>query len=268
MLFIATPIIKAKNWINLPIIFKLLIFIITNILFYSGILGYTENGQYLGIYIAFYTIVAFILMMIRRLIPFFIENAVSKNIKLKNSKFLDLSSMILFIVFSIDTIFFKTSIIQISGLLLFIVHSIRMLYWYDGEIWNKPLVWSLYVAYGIINLASLLTIVNYFIILPIGVAIHNFSIAIGLITLSMMSRVTLGHTGRNVFAPPKVRTLSVIFSMLIISFIFRVITIIFWAEYYQQFIIIAQLLWIFAFGLFIFIYSKMFFQKRVDGLFG
>lgn len=266
LLFITIPIIKAKNWQNLPIVFKLLTFTIANILFYSGALGYTENGQYLGIYIAFYTVVALILMMIRRLIPFFIENAVSRNIKLKNSKWLDLSSMVLFIVFAIDTIFFKTLITQLSALLLFIIHSIRMLYWYDSEIWNKPLLWGLYVAYGMINLAFLLTVINHFITLPINVAIHSFAIAIGLITLSMMSRVSLGHTGRNVFAPPKV--LSVIFSILVVAFVFRVIAVIFWSEYYQQFIIISQLLWIVAFGLFVFTYSKMFFQKRIDGSFG
>jgi uncharacterized protein involved in response to NO len=266
LLFITTPIIKAKNWQNLPIVFKLLTFTIANILFYLGALGYIENGQYLGIYIAFYTVVALILMMIRRLIPFFIENAASRDIKLKNSKFLDLSSMVLLIVFAIDTIFFKTAITQISALLLFIIHSIRMCYWYDSEIWNKPLLWGLYVAYGMINLAFLLTLIDHFITLPVNVAIHSFAIAIGLITLSMMSRVSLGHTGRNVLDPPK--ALSAIFSMLVVAFIFRVIAVIFWSEYYQQFIIIAQLFWTIAFGLFIYIYSKMFFQKRVDGSFG
>ncbi|WP_180324204.1 NnrS family protein [bacterium endosymbiont of Bathymodiolus sp. 5 South] len=266
LLFITTPIIKAKNWQNLAIFFKLLTFTIANILFYLGALGYIENGQYLGIYIAFYTVVALILMMIRRLIPVFIEHTVSRDIKLKNSKFLDLSSMVLFVVFAIDIIFFKTAITQISALLLFIIHSIRMFYWYDSEIWNKPLLWGLYVAYGMINLAFLLTVIDHFITLPINVAIHSFAIAIGLITLSMMSRVSLGHTGRNVFAPPK--ALSIIFSMLIAAFIFRVIAVIFWSEYYQQFIIIAQLFWIIAFGLFVYIYSKMFFQKRVDGSFG
>jgi uncharacterized protein involved in response to NO len=265
LLFITTPIIKAKNWQNLPIVFKLLTFTIADILFYFGILGYIENGQYLGIYIAFYTVVALILMMIRRLIPFFIENAVSKDTKLKNSKLLDFSSMVLFIVFAIDAIFFKTSITPISTLLLFIIHSIRMFYWYDSEIWNKPLLWGLYVAYGMINLAFLLTLINHFITLPINVAIHSFAMAIGLITLSMMSRISLGHTGRNVFVPPK--ALGAIFSMLVVAFIFRIIAVIFWNEYYQQFIIISQVLWIIAFGLFVFIYSKMFFQKRVDGLF-
>ncbi|WP_090715918.1 NnrS family protein [Bathymodiolus azoricus thioautotrophic gill symbiont] len=266
LLLITLPIVKAKNWKNLPIIFKLLTFVIANILFYIGALGYLENGQYLGIYIAFYTVVALILMMIRRLIPFFIENAVSANIELKNSKFLDLSSLILFIVFVIDTVFFETQITQISALFLFVIHSIRMLYWYDNGIWRKPLLWGLYVAYGMINFAFLLIVIDYFIALPQNTATHSFAIAIGLITLSMMSRVSLGHTGRNVFSPPK--SLGVIFSMLVAVFIFRVIAILFWSEYYPQFIVISQLLWIVAFGLFVLMYAKMFFQKRVDGSFG
>ncbi len=264
--FIAIPIIKAKNWQNLAVIFKLLTFIIANVLFYAGILGHIENGQYLGIYIAFYTTIALILMMIRRLIPFFIENAVSRDIKLKNSKWLDLSGMVLFIVFAIDTIFFKTLATQFSALLLFVVHSIRMLYWYDRDIWSKPLLWGLYIAYGMINLAFLFILVNHFVALPVNVATHSFAFAIGLITLSMMSRVSLGHTGRNVFDPPKL--LGLIFSILLVAFTFRVIAVIFWAEYYQQFIIISQLLWIIAFSCFVFIYGKMFFQKRIDGSFG
>ncbi|CAB9541190.1 NnrS protein involved in response to NO [uncultured Gammaproteobacteria bacterium] len=266
LLFIAIPIIKAKNWQNLPIVFKLLTFVIADILFYIGALGYMENGQYLGIYIAFYTVVALILMMIRRLIPFFIENAVSANIQLKNFKFLDLSSLVLFVIFAIDNIFFKTYITQISALFLFVIHSIRMFYWYCHEIWRKPLIWGLYVAYGMINFAFLLIIIDYFITLPQNTITHSFAIAIGLITLSMMSRVSLGHTGRNVFSPPKM--LGVIFTMLVLVFAFRVIAVLFWGEYYSQFIIISQLLWIIAFGLFVFIYGKMFFQKRIDGSFG
>ncbi|SMN14700.1 NnrS family protein [Bathymodiolus heckerae thiotrophic gill symbiont] len=266
LLFIALPIVKAKNWQNLPIIFKLLTFVIANILFYIGALGYLENGQYLGIYIAFYTVVALILMMTRRLIPFFIENAVSANIELKNSKFLDLSSLVLFVVFAIDIIFFKTHITQISALFLFVIHSIRMIYWHHNGIWSKPLLWGLYVAYGMINFAFLLTVIDYFIALPQNTATHSFAIAIGLITLSMMSRVALGHTGRNVFSPPK--ALGVMFAMLVAVFIFRVIATLFWSEYYPQFIVISQLLWIAAFGLFVLIYAKMFFQKRIDGSFG
>ena len=266
LLFIAVPIIKAKNWKNLPIIFKLLTFIIANILFYAGALGYIENGQNLGIYIAFYTVIALILMMIRRLIPFFIEHAVSTNIQLKNSKFLDLSSLLLFVIFAVDSIFFKTQITQISTLFLLVIHGIRMFYWYNSGIWDKPLLWGLYVAYGMINFAFLLTFISHFTTLPKNTATHSFAIAIGLITLSMMSRVSLGHTGRNVFSPPKI--LGVIFTMLVLVFIFRVIALLFWGEYYLQFIIISQLLWMTAFGLFVFVYGKMFFQKRVDASFG
>ena len=266
LLFIALPIVKAKNWQNLPIVFKLLIFFIANIMFYLGALGYMDNGQYLGIYLAFYTVVALILMMIRRLIPFFIENAVSADIQLKNSKFLDLGSLVLFVVFAIDNLFFKTQITLISALLLLIIHSIRMFYWYHHEIWGKSLIWGMYVAYGMINFAFLLTIIDHFITLPQNTATHSFAIAIGLITLSMMSRVSLGHTGRNVFSPPK--ALGVIFTMLVLVFVFRVIAVLFWGEYYSQFIIISQLLWIVAFTMFVFIYGKMFFQKRIDGLFG
>ncbi len=50
---------------------------------------------------------------------------------------------------------------------------------------------------------------------------HIFTIGgIGLMTLAMMARVSLGHTGRDIKNPPKV--VSWIFSLMVAAAIFRV----------------------------------------------
>ncbi|WP_201342290.1 NnrS family protein [Abyssogena phaseoliformis symbiont] len=89
---------------------------------------------------------------------------------------------------------------------------------------------------------------------------------ISLITIGMMSRVSLGHTGNDVFNLPK--KLNLIFVLLTLSFVFRVIFPVLDKVYYNEWISIAQFLWISAFMGFLLIYTPLFFKPRIDGQFG
>jgi uncharacterized protein involved in response to NO len=82
----------------------------------------------------------------------------------------------------------------------------------------------------------------------------------------MMSRVALGHTGRDISHPPK--HLTPIFILLILAFIFRVVFITFNAEHYALWIAISQILWVAAFAWFTLIYTPILFKARIDGQFG
>jgi uncharacterized protein involved in response to NO len=79
----------------------------------------------------------------------------------------------------------------------------------------------------------------------------------------MMSRVSLGHTGRNVFDPPSI--VFWIFLSLLLGAIVRVIFPLLSMELYVYWIAISQLLWIIAFLIFIIVYAPMFLSARVDG---
>ena len=98
------------------------------------------------------------------------------------------------------------------------------------------------------------------------IVIHSFALGIGMITISMMSRVALGHTGRNVFQPHK--AIFWLFLFLALSFVFRVILLLLLPQYYTLWVFIAQALWAVAFGIFVIIYSPMLFKKRLDGQWG
>ncbi len=102
---------------------------------------------------------------------------------------------------------------------LLLIHSIRLTGWYHAKIWTKPLLWWLYLAYGFLILDfGFKGLSYYFVTLPLNLDVHSFTLSIGLITIGMMSRVSLGHTGNDVFNPPK-KT----------QFNFRIIDIIFCA---------------------------------------
>ncbi|SFV55114.1 NnrS protein involved in response to NO [hydrothermal vent metagenome] len=264
--FIALPIIKTKSWSNIGIVAKVLLLAISHIIFYLGLLGILKNGIIWGLYGAFYTILALIFVMARRVVPFFIEKGLGLKKELKNPKWLDISSLILFVLYVFFEIFWQSKITFLLAFLLFLLHSYRLINWHHKNIWRKPLLWSLYLAYVFLTLGFALKSISFFINISPYIVIHSFTMGIGLITLAMMSRVALGHTARNVFQPPKI--LFLIFTLSGLTFIFRVILPLLLTQHYFVWILISQILWLSAFVFFTITYTPMLFKKRLDNQFG
>jgi uncharacterized protein involved in response to NO len=94
--------------------------------------------------------------------------------------------------------------------------------------------------------------------------VHAFAVGgVGLMTVGMMARVALGHTGRSIQEPPKV--LAPIFVLLALSFVVRVLLALFDAAHYLLWIGLSQALWLAAFGLFTLVYAPILIKPRVDG---
>lgn len=262
---VAYPIAKVRQWRQLGIVMMLLLLLLANGCFYLGASGVFEEGVRLGIYAGLFLIIGMILLIGRRVIPFFIEAGVGYPVKLVNVWWLDQLVIGLYLVFLIAEVILQQRIlIALTALGLAIANSVRMVRWHTQGIWKKPLLWSLFVAFGFINLGFFITALNAVLSLPNMIAIHAFSIGgIGVITLSMMARVTLGHTGRSVHNPSKAVT--VILAIIIAAAIIRVVLPLIAVHYYVIWILTAQLLWIVAFFIFVIVHWSMLTQPRVDG---
>ncbi len=254
---IVTPIIKAKQWSQLAVVVKLLLLLVTNALFYFGAIGMLDQGINWGIYGGLYLVVGLILMMARRVVPFFIERGVDETVTLKNSKILDLSSLVLFLIFVVLELGNLSPMYSAYiATMLFIVNAIRLINWHTMGIWQKPLLWSLYLAIWFICVGFLLFGLSYFLGISKFIAIHAFSYAgIGAITLGMMSRVGLGHSGRDVSNPPK--TVGIALAVLILGAIVRVFMPLIDSSHYALWIVISQALWILAFLIFFVVYLPL-----------
>ena len=262
---ISQPVLKVRQWQNVifPVI-GLSIFL-SNFIFYLGLLGIWSDGIHFGIYAGFYILLALIFVMGRRVIPFFIEKGVDETFTAKNWQWLDVSSLILLVVFIISDLVNAYSILTaLFAGLLFVLHSIRLYGWYTRGIWSKTLVWVLYVGYAWIVFGFLLKALSITHGISVFLAIHSFAYGgIGMITIGMMARVALGHTGRNVFNPPKI--LKVVFLCLSLGAVVRVIFPLITNSYYTLWIGIAQGLWIVAFGIVLAVYLPMLIKPRADG---
>lgn len=266
VLFLAAlyPLVKAKQWAQAGISSKLLMLTVANLAFYLGLLGVLDDGGRTGLYAGFYLLLALVLTMARRLIPFFIEKGIDETFQAKNYKWIDISSLVLFLLFAISDLIAPWSSITASlALAQFLLHSMRVTFWYHPGLWKKSLLWVIYCAYAWITIGFLLKALAIWAGISPYLAIHCFAYGgIGMITLGMMARVSLGHTGRSVFKPPT--QLNVIFMLLAVGSVFRIVLPLINSSHYQWWIVISQVLWILAFFTTFVIYFPMLIKARVD----
>ncbi len=262
---VARPIIKIKQWRQLAVLSKIVLLFLSGIYFYYGIFTQQLEHSHRALVFSLYMVVSLILTISRRIIPFFVEKGVGYPVTLKNSKVLDLSSLLLLIIFSIVDVFFSQwKIIPVLAFLLVCVHSVRLKGWYTKGIWQKPLLWILFVGYFFLIVGFALKFISWFYEISPESIIHAFTYGgIGTFILGMMARVSLGHTGRNIHDLPKGGIW--MFVVFVIGACFRVFLPMVDDSLYVVWIVLSQFLWMISFVLFLWIYFPILVSKRSDG---
>lgn len=261
---VSYPIIKIQAWGKMVPSAHLAVITAGNVLFYLGLFGLLSNGQYWGLYAALYAVISLILIMGRRMIPIFTRNGLQFKFEPRNWRVIDISAMLFFVLFFISVLFITDGRIAsiISGILALIL-SIRLYGWYSGKIWTKPLLWVLFVAYGWIAVGFALKFLSLYFNIPGFLSLHSFTYGgIGIMTMGFMCRVVLGHTGRDVFNPPKI--LFWIFALLFAGAIVRVFVPLIDPGRYTIWIAASQLLWIASFLIYTIVYFPMLFRPALE----
>ncbi|MBE9516816.1 MAG: NnrS family protein [Proteobacteria bacterium] len=267
-LAIAHPIAKVRQWRQLVIWLCLVIMMLANLWFYTSWLGYSTGGLKSGLYVGLYTLLMLITLMGRRVIPFFIERGVDNGSFVKNWRPVDMAIITLMPVFFILDVFTNLTVL-VSGLalVLALAHGARLTGWYLKGMFSKPMVWVLYLGYSWIVIGFALKGLGGLLSVNPSLALHAFSYGmIATVTLGMMSRVSLGHTGRDIYQPRPL--LAVAFGLLLLGGFLRVLLPLAAPTLYPLWIGLAQGLWVASFAIFVWIYTPILLQARIDGRYG
>ncbi|WP_350557596.1 NnrS family protein [Psychrobacter sp. CAL346-MNA-CIBAN-0220] len=265
-------VLQVKQYKQLGILAKLVLLTVGNGLCYWGIISADMNLTRIGMYLGFYLIIGLVLTMGRRVVPFFIERGLSidstETIKVRNNKVQDIASLLFFLAFFIVDLFYPNKyLLTITALGVAAVNIVRLIGWYHRGIWQKPLLWSLYIAFLGMCLSFVLYALQPWLGYNHSIAVHGLSISgVGMMTVAMMARVSLGHTGRSIHNPSKMVT--VMFALMVLVFVSRVLLPLVDTSHYLLWIMIAQGAWIACFMLFCISYLPMLARPRPDGLFG
>jgi len=261
------PIIAIKQYRNLFFIPILLLFTLANTEMHLAIIQPYIFSINLAGYAAVLLITFLISVMAGRVTPMFTANG-TKTPKALPAPWLDKLTngnlavlMILLLLHPI--IGFNPIIFAVLLITAGIFQAIRWTCWKPWITLGIPLLWSLHLALKFIWFGLIVLGISYLLPqVPSNHIWHLLTIGgIGGLILAMISRVSLGHTGRPL-SPPKAMSLA--FILITISALIRTFGPWFIPASTSVFIDISAFCWIVSFAIFVYYYGPMLTSPRAD----
>ena len=262
---IGRPLVEARSWRNLVMLAVVTALFACNVAVHLGALGLASiAAPRRACLVAVDIVVLLILVFTGRVLPMFTRNATG-SARIVSDPRLDMATVAgATALVAIDVVRPETSLAQALAGCLAILAVARAARWGTRHVARHPLLWVLHVAYAWIPLGLLLRALPLF-----GVSVwsslgtHALTVgAIGAATLGMMSRVSLGHTGRQLAAPA---AMTWSFAGIALSAVVRVFVPLFAIAWHFDALIISGALWTIAFAIFLIVYVPVLFSPRIDG---
>ena len=264
---IAREIVTGRNWRNLPMLGALALLLAGNALVHLeslGIAGTAELGNRLGIA----TLLLLISLVGGRIVPSFTRNWLAKERPEIDAPAtfdaLDRTALgIMAVALSVWLVAPDSAIAPWAELAGGLAVGLRLARWRGAATLREPLLWVLHLGYGWLALGlALLGIDGFDPLLPATAALHALTVgAIGTMTLGVMSRASLGHTGRALVAGPRT---TAIYVLVTTAALLRLVAPLGGASYLLL-LGSAGAAWSGAFGLFVLSYAGPLMRPRIKG---
>lgn len=263
---VAREILAGRNWRNLPMLVAFALLLASNLLVHLEAMGVVATAN-LGNRLGVATLLMLISLVGGRIIPSFTRNWLVKerpesSLPAAFGRF-DLAAIVMTAMALVLWVFASnyraTSGIEIvAGLVV----GARLARWRGIGTLSEPLLWILHLGYGWLALGLLLVgfsgLVSF---LPQTVGVHALTAgAIGTMTLAVMTRASLGHTGRPLTAGPGTTT---IYVLVTIGAVLRLLAP-FSQSDYLLILSLAGAAWSGAFGGFVLLYSGPLMRRRPE----
>ncbi|MEW6132228.1 MAG: NnrS family protein [Pseudomonadota bacterium] len=260
------PVLRVRQARNYPFPIMLLGLFVANLLFHAAALGLVPLSPLHGLTLALYLIVLMMVVMGGRVIPYFTERRINSAAKkwpliewLAPASAL---ATLVAVLLSQHDASFQAAIIPLAAAAA-IVHGIRLAGWQSARLWGIPLLWVLHLGYGWIAVGFALDALAAAGLVSPFLSLHAYATGgIGVLTLGMMSRVSLGHTGRILEAPAIMAWAFVIMNLSAAVRVFGPLLLPAQTPMLHQ---LGGGLWMAAFTVFAAVYAPMLWRPRADG---
>ena len=256
----AREIVAGKNWRNLRVLIVLGVLAAGNIVFHAEVL--LNGAANYGIRIAIGAVIALISLIGGRIVPSFTNNWLTRNnpgrLPVPFARF-DMVTIAASAVALIAWIAAPAH--PVSGALLLVagvLQAIRLARWAGDRTLADRLVLVLHVGYAFVPLGFLLIGVSALTAaVPPSAGVHAWTAgAIGLMTLAVMTRATLGHTGHALQAGPATQA---IYALVLTGALLRIVAAFSGS---LELIELAGVAWIGGFALFVLVFGRLLIMRK------
>ncbi len=215
-------IVKGRNWRNIRVLITLGVLTAGNIVFHveSHVLGVADYGVRFGIAAT----MMLIMLVGGRIIPSFTRNwLVRENPGRLPASFGTFDVVSVAAAGTALLAWIVAPVWQVTGAALIaagVLQAVRLARWAGERTWQNRLVLILHIGYAFVPLGFVLSGLASLELLSTGAGIHAWTGgAIGIMTLAVMSRASLGHTGRALAATAAVQA---IYLLLVVAALARI----------------------------------------------
>lgn len=263
---ILREIVAGKKWANLPVLIILGLFIAADALFHFEAIQSGTASQGYGLRLGLGMALVLIMLIGGKVTPSFTRNWLVKRgdtvlptppmQRYDKAVILVSAATLLAWVAQPDADVVGAALVVIAGL-----HIVRLSRWQGVRALAEPLVWVLHAGYAFVPLGALAVGVS--ILFPATIstaaALHVWTAgAIGLMTLGVMTRASLGHSGRALHAGAGTTCL---YAAVIGAVITRLAADLF-ATYRVALLDVTALLWIAGFAGFVVLYAPLLLRPK------
>lgn len=266
-ILVAPPIIRSRNR-NLPLLAVLASLWVCNLVFYRSIAHDDPGSARQALIVGIDIMLLLVTIIGGRIVPAFTASALKQAGNPRSMKSwplvtpLAVASM-LGVIFT-DLFSPDGAIAGAVALLAGMAQFLRMAQWGGIHTRRLPMIWVLHVGYLWLPIGLLLK----GLLLSTGLLVGAFWLhaltagALATMIVAVMTRASLGHTGRALRAP---RLIPTAYGLLVLAAVIRVFGPALAASEYLWTIGLAALSWLAAFGLFLWVYTPILWCPRLDG---
>ncbi len=237
-----------------------------NVLVHLDVLGILPGVGITGLHLGVDVLLTAIVLVGGRIIPAFTTNALRQagvSRKPRSISVLDaLAIATMLALLAADALAGSAQIIAGAASLAAMVTAVRLALWRPLATRHSPLLWVLHLGYGWLVAGLALKGASGFTGLPPSAALHALTAgAIATMLLAVMSRASLGHTGRPLIAPPAA---VIAYASITTAALLRVAAPLV-ANGNLALLTASGILWAAAMALFAAVYAPILIRPRIDG---
>ncbi|WP_374447828.1 NnrS family protein [Stella sp.] len=264
----AAQVAAGRNWRNLPMVAGALVLLAGNGLVHADMAGLLPGGATAGPEIGLLTIVLLIAVIGGRIVPAFTRNWLvmtgrGEPLPVAGPR---LDALVLALTVAAAALWVAgpegPAAAAVAGLCA-AAHALRLARWQGWRTTAEPLVLVLHLGYLWVAIGFALMTASLLApgIVPRAATLHAFGAgAMATMMLAMMTRATLGHTGRALAAD---RATSAIYVLVTVAAVTRVGATLL-PDLHQGGLVLSGLAWILAFALYAGAYGPKLWGPRVD----
>ncbi|MDN3522986.1 NnrS family protein [Halomonas ramblicola] len=264
----ARRVIAARRWRNLIFLPALGLLTLANLAMHLGVIDGDAVLIRQAAYLAVLLITLLMVVVGGRVIAMFTANrlGLGRRAPIRALEFLSLGSVMAVVLAQLLVMLgVALPAGPLAGLMALaaLANAVRMARWHGLASWREPLLWGLHLSYASIPLGLAMWALALLGAWRAELAVHALTVGgMGTMMLAMMSRVSLGHTGRPIRTLPGI---GVALALMVAAALLRAPLLALVPQITHWTYNLGILFWCLAYGIFLVHYTGPLLSPRVDG---